>query len=78
MTISSKGQITLPSAMRKSLGVKQGDRLRVIESRKSQIVLEKQKSFQDYYGKLDGFWGGEDPAKEIRAWRDRDQKAPGV
>ena len=46
-----KGQITLPSGIRKSLGIKEGDTL-VIERSAGEIVIKKGKTIQDYMGFL--------------------------
>lgn len=74
MTISSKGQVTLPKKLRTRLGVAPGDKLQVDLSQPGKAVIEPQKTIVDYFGKLDGVWGpvDEDPAKTIRAWRDMD------
>lgn len=46
VTLSSKGQITLPVAMREELGLVQGDRLTVTLDRRG-LILRKQLSFDD-------------------------------
>jgi antitoxin PrlF len=42
-TVTSKGQITVPSELRKVLGVKQGDRLRFVQAPDGSIRLEARK-----------------------------------
>jgi antitoxin PrlF len=42
-TVTSKGQITVPNALRKALGLKQGDRLRFVQSPDGSIRLEARK-----------------------------------
>ena len=42
-TVTSKGQITVPSALRKTLGVKPGDRLRFVQAPDGSIRLEARK-----------------------------------
>ena len=46
-----KGQITLPSGIRKSLGIKEGDTL-VIEKSAGEIIIKKGKTIHDYIGFL--------------------------
>lgn len=71
LTVSAKGQITLPIATRKRLDILAGDRLTVVKVSDSRIILEKQKSFQDYQGKFaDVFpW---DAVAAVRELRDRE------
>ena len=69
-TVSSKGQITLPKAMRKRYGLSNYARVSIKDTG-THIIIEKKPSIEDYYGKLDGFWGKTDPAEDIRAWRNR-------
>jgi AbrB family looped-hinge helix DNA binding protein len=42
-TVTSKGQITVPSALRQALGVSPGDRLRFVRSPDGSIRLEARK-----------------------------------
>jgi len=42
-TVTSKGQITVPNALRRALGVKQGDRLRFVQAPDGSIRLEARK-----------------------------------
>lgn len=70
-TISSKGQITLPKHARDALGIHPGQELEY-EIKDGTVIVRKRLTIQDYYGKLDGFWGPRDPAEEIREWRDRE------
>lgn len=46
-----KGQITLPKAVRKALGIKEGDML-VLERTDGEVVLKKGKTIFDYAGTL--------------------------
>ncbi len=47
VTISSKGQITLPSKIRKALGIYPGDKLQ-LELRDKEMVIRKVRSFRDF------------------------------
>ncbi len=67
-TISSKGQITVPQAVRNRLGLVTGDRVEfVVESDRTVIrpARSMQNPFEKYQGALATFPGGE---KEINAW----------
>lgn len=47
--VSSKGQITLPAAIRKKLGIKPGDRVLIKETMDS-LVIKRAPSFFDFAG----------------------------
>ncbi len=71
LTVSSKGQITLPSATRKRLDLLAGDSLKVIKVTDNRVILEKQKSFQEYMGKFADVFP-QDAVAAVRELRDRD------
>lgn len=73
LTVSSKGQITLPKAARQKLGIKPGGHVRLNFGRQSKLTIEKAPTIDDYYGKFKGFWGDRDPVEEIRELRDNDR-----
>jgi AbrB family looped-hinge helix DNA binding protein len=50
-TLSSKGQITLPAAARRSLGLHEGDKV-AIETRDGEIVVRRARNFFDLKGCL--------------------------
>lgn len=60
-TISTKGQITLPSGARKKLGLKPGDRV-AVEVTDDTIVIRRAKSIFDF----EGFLGKGLPPEEER------------
>jgi AbrB family looped-hinge helix DNA binding protein len=65
--ITSKGQVTVPLAIRKRLGLKQGDRLEFVVEQGTTVIRPargKQNPFTDYIGAIDGFRS----RKEINAW----------
>ncbi|MEX2260869.1 MAG: AbrB/MazE/SpoVT family DNA-binding domain-containing protein [Bryobacteraceae bacterium] len=67
-TISSKGQVTLPSEIRNRLGLKEGDRIEFVAERGVTILRparQNQNRFEAYAGVLDTFPNG---VKEINAW----------
>jgi bifunctional DNA-binding transcriptional regulator/antitoxin component of YhaV-PrlF toxin-antitoxin module len=69
-TMTSKGQITVPLRFRKKLRAGSGSKI-VFKELGNQVVIYTKPKFSDFYGKLDGLWGGEDPAEEIARWRSR-------
>lgn len=52
VTLSSKGQVTIPKAIRDRLGLKFGDRV-VFRVRGQQVVVEPVGSLMDWYGAAD-------------------------
>lgn len=54
-TITSKGQITLPAAVRESLGVKAGDKILFLPGENGEFRVRKVRSIKDLYGCLAGF-----------------------
>jgi AbrB family looped-hinge helix DNA binding protein len=54
MTVSSKGQITLPKRARLRLGVQPGSRLVLKKADDQELVLGVAKRPKDYYGVLNG------------------------
>ena len=73
--VSDKFQIAVPAAVRRSLGIKRGDRL-LVDVRGNQIVLRREPA--DYAAELAGLhaeiWEGVDPNEYLRrereAWED--------
>lgn len=66
-TLTSKGQITLPIAIRRRLGLKQGDRLEFcVEGNRTLLrpVRNSENPFAAYAGALGGFRG----QRQINAW----------
>ena len=61
-TLSSKGQITLPAAARRSMGLVTGDRV-AIETRGEEIVVRRAR---DFFA-LQGFLGRALPREEEKA-----------
>jgi AbrB family looped-hinge helix DNA binding protein len=61
-TLSSKGQITLPAAARRALGLKAGDRI-TVEERGGEIVL---RPARDFFA-LKGYLGRARPRDEERS-----------
>ncbi len=68
ITISSKNQIVIPSAVRQRLAVKSGDKLIVERLNDTEVVLKKEPSYHDLIGTLTT--STEDPTKRIRNMRD--------
>jgi len=63
-TVSSKGQVTLPAAMRAKLGIKAGSHIH-FELREGELVIKPEVPMSAYYGMLKGFDLGDiEPEKE--------------
>ena len=66
--VSSKGQVTLPAAMRAKLGIHPGTRIS-FEVRGTELVIKPKLPMSTYYGILKGYNLGDiEPPKE----KDRD------
>ncbi len=62
--VSSKGQVTLPAAMRKKLGIGPGSRIH-FELRGQELVIKPELPMSAYYGMLKGYDLGDiEPEKE--------------
>ena len=62
--VSSKGQVTLPSAMRATLGIDAGSRIR-FEVRGKELVIIPELPISAFYGILKGYDLGDiEPPKE--------------
>ena len=62
--VSSKGQVTLPAAMRAKLGIKAGSHIH-FELREGELVIKPEIPMSAYYGMLKGFDLGDiEPEKE--------------
>jgi antitoxin PrlF len=69
-TISSKGQVTVPQAIRKRLGLKTGDRVEFVVEEGRTVIRPARfevNPFEKFIGILGPFPGGEDG---IKAWID--------
>lgn len=53
--ITSKGQVTIPQALREELGLLPGDRVDFVKSKDGGIVVRKSISREGLFGLLDGF-----------------------
>ena len=66
--VTSKGQVTVPKAIRERLGLKQGDRIEFVAESRHTVVRRARKAgnaFAKYAGALRTFKGGK---KQINAW----------
>ena len=62
--VSSKGQVTLPAAMRAELGIQAGSSIG-FELRGKELVIKPVRPMSAYYGMLKDFdLGGTEPLKE--------------
>ena len=63
-TVSSKGQVTLPAAIRAQLGIETGTRLQ-FELRGKELIVRPELPISAYYGMLKGYDLGDiEPEKE--------------
>jgi AbrB family looped-hinge helix DNA binding protein len=67
LTISSKNQVVIPTAVRAKLGVRSGDRLVVEKLSATELVLKKEPSYTDMVGTLPT--QKTDPVERIRKLR---------
>ena len=70
--VSSKGQVTIPIEIRRTLGLRGGDRVRFVEERGAVSICPAMDGAQpdalgEYVGALGNFAGG---LREIDAWVD--------
>jgi len=79
LTISSKGQITIPIESRKRLGVKPGDRVEIVND-EGKEVLRPVRSDENPFARFAGCLPAFDSMDEINAWvremRGRDPETP--
>ena len=68
ITISSKNQVVIPSAVRTRLNIGKGDRLIVERLTDTEVVLKKEPSYYDLIGIVPA--QKKDPVKRIRELRD--------
>ena len=62
--VSSKGQVTLPAAMRAKLGISAGSHIH-FELRDNELVIKPEPPMSTYYGMLEGYDLGDiEPEKE--------------
>jgi antitoxin PrlF len=77
-TISSKGQVTVPLAIRKRLGLKEGDRVEfVVEGDKTVLrpAQPPENPFEKFVGALPAFSSRGEINRWIRSLRDDDESA---
>lgn len=68
ITLSSKNQVVIPSAVRARLKLRSGDRLIVEQLTDTTVVLKKEPSYSDLIGTIPT--QTKDPAKRISELRD--------
>jgi len=68
VTVSSKGQLTLPSAIRSALGIRKGTRLR-IELEGDEVRLRPVRALSEARGALKNLVRGKDMLDELRELR---------
>ncbi|MEO6760862.1 MAG: AbrB/MazE/SpoVT family DNA-binding domain-containing protein [Candidatus Saccharimonadales bacterium] len=68
ITISSKNQVVIPSAVRARLKLRSGDRLVVDRITDTEVVFKKEPSYYDFLGIAKP--NSQDPVKRIRDMRD--------
>ncbi|HEX7633095.1 MAG TPA: AbrB/MazE/SpoVT family DNA-binding domain-containing protein [Candidatus Saccharimonadales bacterium] len=74
LTISSKGQITVPKVARDKLGLKPGSKLHISKLTSDHVTLRREYAASDFYGKGQGLWDAKvDPVELVRRQRDADR-----
>lgn len=68
ITISSKNQVVIPSAVRTRLKLHSGDKLVIERVTDKEVVLSKEPSYSDFIGTLPT--QSQDPVKRVRYLRD--------
>jgi AbrB family looped-hinge helix DNA binding protein len=68
ITISSKNQVVIPSAVRTRLKLRSGDRLVVDRMTDTEVVFKKEPSYHDFIGVVPT--QKKDPVERIREMRD--------
>jgi AbrB family looped-hinge helix DNA binding protein len=77
-TISSKGQVTVPLAIRKRLGLKEGDRVEFVVEGDKTVLRPAQPPgnlFEKFVGALPAFSSRGEINRWIRSLRDDDESA---
>jgi antitoxin PrlF len=74
-TVTSKGQVTVPKAIRERLGLKQGDRIEFVAEEERTVVRRARPAvnpFSNYVGALGTFRSREEVNAWVRDLRDPD------
>lgn len=72
-TATTKGQVVIPSSVRKRLGIRAGTRIQVeVDEDNSQIILTP--ITREYIHSLRGMFKGSGLVKELEASRERDRE----
>jgi len=69
--VSTKYQVVIPKEIRRELGIKPGQTLRVRRVNKK-LVIDTESVVDKYAGTMQGAWGDEDPVAIIRRMRDEE------
>ena len=72
-TATSKGQIVIPSSIRRKLGIKEGTRIE-IELREKEKVIVLRPITRDYFHSLRGKFKGKGLLEELIAEKHRERK----
>lgn len=66
-SVTSKGQVTVPKAIREKLGIKQGDRIEFV-SENGRTIVRRARPLANPFTKYVGALGTFKSRKEINAW----------
>lgn len=69
ITLSSKYQVVIPKQLRRSLGMRPGQKLRIYQSKAGTLEISTKSALDDLVGSVQGAWG-KDPVAYIRKQRD--------
>lgn len=78
LTISSKGQLTLPAAVRRSMGLSKGDRLEVsFDEDLQRITIERARAIADLSARVSSYAKRTEPVTDVNAYyqRHRDEES---
>lgn len=65
-TVTSKGQVTIPKAIRDAMGIRAGDRVRFVQREDGTVVVEPETiDVRSLYGRLRRYASGATTAEEM-------------
>lgn len=69
LTLSSKGQITLPAFLRRELGLKQGDRLEAtVDPETRRVTLTAIETIDELSARISGYADSSEPVLDVDAY----------
>lgn len=69
LTLSSKGQITLPATVRRKLGLKQGDRLEAtVDAKTRRVTIKPVETIDELSERVSGYAKPRDPVMDVNSY----------